>query len=181
MALTDKLTAIADATREKTGESDKLTLDAIAEAIRALETGGGGDIWGGKIMTGSFVLAEETTSTYTVVTKSDLIANGVLSEESNYRELGAVVIRKPTSELQAFSNYKYCWVGGLAFPSYVTSGGGGGSVISVTSCVDKSGYSSVALGNGVSLASDGVRVLFSANYKGTPDFTYQWVVWGIDV
>lgn len=36
MALTDKLTAIGDAVRGKTGESEKLTLDGIAEKIRTM-------------------------------------------------------------------------------------------------------------------------------------------------
>ena len=40
MALTDKLTAIADAIRGKTGGTDALTLEAMAKAITALETGG---------------------------------------------------------------------------------------------------------------------------------------------
>lgn len=42
MALIDKLSAIADAIRGKTGGTDPLTLDAMAEAIAAIETGGGG-------------------------------------------------------------------------------------------------------------------------------------------
>lgn len=42
MALTDKLTAIAAAIREKGGTTEKLTLDAMAAAIAALEVGGGG-------------------------------------------------------------------------------------------------------------------------------------------
>lgn len=42
MALTDKLTAIAAAIREKGGTSDLLTLDAMPGAIAALEVGGGG-------------------------------------------------------------------------------------------------------------------------------------------
>ena len=41
MALIDKLTNIADAIREKTGGTDPLTLDAMAEAIAAIEAGGG--------------------------------------------------------------------------------------------------------------------------------------------
>lgn len=36
MALTDKLTAIGDAVRGKTGESEKLTLDGMAEKIRSM-------------------------------------------------------------------------------------------------------------------------------------------------
>lgn len=42
MALTNKLTAIADAIREKGNTSALLTLDAMPAAIAAIETGGGG-------------------------------------------------------------------------------------------------------------------------------------------
>lgn len=41
MALTDKLTAIADAIRSKGSTTDMLTLDGMIEAINAIETGGG--------------------------------------------------------------------------------------------------------------------------------------------
>ena len=40
MALTEKLTSIADAIRTKTGSADKLTLDGMATAIAGIETGG---------------------------------------------------------------------------------------------------------------------------------------------
>jgi len=40
MALIDKLVAIADAIRGKTGGSGKLTLDEMAAAVRGIETGG---------------------------------------------------------------------------------------------------------------------------------------------
>lgn len=43
MGLTDKLTSIANAIREKGGTTDKLTLDAMPNAIAALSTGGGDD------------------------------------------------------------------------------------------------------------------------------------------
>lgn len=46
MALTDKLTAIADAIREKTGGTEVLTLDQMAAAISGLSTGGGGTDYG---------------------------------------------------------------------------------------------------------------------------------------
>lgn len=42
MALTDKLTAIADAIRGKTGKSDGLTLDQMAVEIAGIQGGGGG-------------------------------------------------------------------------------------------------------------------------------------------
>lgn len=43
MALTDKLTAIADAIRGKTGKTDSLTLDAMPGEIEGIETGSGGE------------------------------------------------------------------------------------------------------------------------------------------
>ena len=41
MALTEKLTGIADAIRGKTGKSEALTLDQMATEITGIETGGG--------------------------------------------------------------------------------------------------------------------------------------------
>lgn len=43
MALTDKLKAIADAIRGKTGKTEGLTLDQMPEEIAGIETGGGGE------------------------------------------------------------------------------------------------------------------------------------------
>lgn len=43
MVLTNKLTAIADAIREKTGSTEKMTLDEMPTAISGITTGGGGD------------------------------------------------------------------------------------------------------------------------------------------
>lgn len=42
MGITSKLSAIADAIREKTGESGALSLDAMAAAIAGIEASGGG-------------------------------------------------------------------------------------------------------------------------------------------
>lgn len=42
MALTDKLSAIGDAIREKTGTADLLKLDDMPSVIQSIETGGGG-------------------------------------------------------------------------------------------------------------------------------------------
>ena len=44
MALTDKLTAIGNAIRAKTGGTEKLTLDAMPTEIESIQTGGGGDL-----------------------------------------------------------------------------------------------------------------------------------------
>ena len=42
MALTDKLTSIADAIRSKTGNTALLTLDEMPQVIQSIQTGGGG-------------------------------------------------------------------------------------------------------------------------------------------
>lgn len=59
MALTDKLTNIADAIRGKTGGTDPLTLDGMATAIAGIQTGGGGSSGGESAMySGSFTPAD---------------------------------------------------------------------------------------------------------------------------
>ena len=45
MALTDKLTNIADAIREKTGSTDTMNLEGMVNAINAIQTGGGSSQW----------------------------------------------------------------------------------------------------------------------------------------
>lgn len=45
MAITDKLTAIADAIRGKTGKTDALTLDQMATEIAGIQAGGGDELF----------------------------------------------------------------------------------------------------------------------------------------
>lgn len=44
MAITDKLAAVADAIRGKTGKAEKMTLDQMPGEIEGIQAGGGGDI-----------------------------------------------------------------------------------------------------------------------------------------
>lgn len=60
MALTDKLTAIADAIRSKGGTTDQLTLAGMVDAINAIQTGSGGT--GLAYDMGEFVLDADTAS-----------------------------------------------------------------------------------------------------------------------
>ena len=69
MALIDKLTAIADAIRGKTGKTDGLTLDQMAAEITGIEAGGGGGGIGAvKFVDEDITIAESTTTavTYTI-------------------------------------------------------------------------------------------------------------------
>lgn len=59
MSVNEKMTAIADVIREKTGGTEKLTLDQMAEAIAGIEAGGGG---GAECITGSFTATKANYS-----------------------------------------------------------------------------------------------------------------------
>ena len=62
MALTNKLTAIADAIRGKTGKTGELTLEQMATEIAGIETGGGGDQSAG-LVDGTLTVYESTEVT----------------------------------------------------------------------------------------------------------------------
>lgn len=62
MALTNKLTAIADAIRGKTGKSEEMTLDQMAIEIAGISSGGGGGI---AYDMGEFVLDADVHNLYT--------------------------------------------------------------------------------------------------------------------
>lgn len=64
MSLNEKMAAIADAIREKTGETDAMGLDKMAELIAAIETGGGLSGYA----SGEFTVAETISGTQYIVT-----------------------------------------------------------------------------------------------------------------
>lgn len=64
MALTDKLTAIADATRAKTGTTNQMTLDEIATAINGISSGKGMRIMGFPTSTKSYSVFTIQHSSY---------------------------------------------------------------------------------------------------------------------
>lgn len=64
MALIDKLTAIADAIRGKTGNTEEMTLDQMATEIAGIQAGGGGD------ETALFVAVNNDTLTDFVATEA---------------------------------------------------------------------------------------------------------------
>ena len=69
MALTDKLTAIANAIRGKTGGTKKLTLDEMVAAINSISGGGGGLPAGiAAAAFGEYAVASDFTTTRQTVT-----------------------------------------------------------------------------------------------------------------
>lgn len=110
MALTNKLTAIADAIREKTGGTDPLTLDQMAVEIAGISGGGGGLAYD----TGEIVFANDGTfmknvphslgevPDFVMVWTDDFA--GTTNEYGNTTNLGLVAFRNLFGMPQRYSS-----------------------------------------------------------------------------
>ncbi len=91
MALTDKLTAIADAIRGKTGKTESMTLAQMATEIAGIKTGGGGGMESGEI-----TLSDHYNITIPVSSKKThvmLMAKNLGAMITNPNDSGAVARR----------------------------------------------------------------------------------------
>ena len=70
MALTDKLTAIADAIREKTGKTERMMLSEMAYEISTIQVGGGYDF--SKMYNVSLEIPAYTTATFKTSSSSGM-------------------------------------------------------------------------------------------------------------
>ena len=82
MALTDKLTAIADAIRSKGGTTDQLTLAGMVNAINAIQTGGGSG-GGQAFQCGTVVSADDTNLVVPCTLDNILIVRKYLTSTGN--------------------------------------------------------------------------------------------------
>lgn len=99
MALTDKLSAIGVAIREKTGKSDLLTLDQMPTEIASITTGGGG---GGD----TTFLKNMLEGTLTEIKESDIPADVTTLAQSAFeyqRQLRTVALPDHITTLQNYS------------------------------------------------------------------------------
>ena len=181
MALTDKLTAAADAIPEKGGTSELLTLDGMVEAISAIETGGGGikigqettspnwsnllwELENGTAKTGTFLLASPLGSGENLIFSSGLPSiNGIMFMDTDRTEAGGSTSEGGWFSLGLFSD------GVLLF-----------SVFRNTS-VTLSGPGIVARGK---WRIDGGDFYVTPDFGGhslytpfRPNETYRWVAW----
>lgn len=152
--------------------------DALAELIASIEAGGGSSIWGGKFTTGSFVLAKETTSTYTIATSKDEAMTGllydgeILSNLDVYSSIGLLVLKKSTNKFIE-SNYAKCLIGTVFFPIYY---GSGSRTTGIVAYYNENGSIAATIG-GAYANYNGLTVDFTRNQKGSPDFEYMWLAW----
>lgn len=158
---------------------DGTKLDGMAALIESISSGGSSNLWGGKFTTGSFILAEETTSEYIIASNTDEAMLGLLNEgesltdQSVYGSIGLLVVRKPTAKFSS-SSYQNCVGSSMKFP---TRFGNGAGYEDMTQYWGSYG-SPRADTTGVATASfDRLSMKFTSSYKGSPDFTYQWVAW----
>lgn len=82
MALTDKLTAIADAIRSKGGTTDQLTLVGMVDAINAIQTGGGSG--GGQAFQCGTVVSADGTNLVVPCTLDNILAIRIFPPVSKY-------------------------------------------------------------------------------------------------
>lgn len=115
MALTDKLTAIADAIRAKGGTTDLLTLDGMVEAINAIKTGGGATDITDSVVSVAFssTAANEAYAGFDGIVPKDvkiaiLFWQGEQSNAANNQCLLAILPRAYLSAVPLTSRLLYC-------------------------------------------------------------------------
>ena len=150
MALTDKLTAIADAIRSKTGGTDTMTLEKMAVEIAAIEIDGGGFT----IQSGSFTPAENLFA-YEIKLTSP-VQNFVYQKEA--KELSAGVR----------TNVAFALIEGL-YGFGLSTNAAGTALAGVHNAYE----------NGIKISDDGLTITLDRLISGSQFVTeqYTWVAW----
>ena len=117
MALTDKLSAIGNAIRAKTGGTELLTLDAMPNEIASIETGGGGGVQVEPIvLTGnqshacSGIIAETYINLFgdTISTNNIQISSYMFNNSKNLIEIPFNINFDSSQAWSAMSMFSYC-------------------------------------------------------------------------
>ena len=89
MAITDKLTAVADAIRDKTGKTELMTLAQMPDEIASITTGGGGDIEVEPIVLtgdGSYACSGVIASKYIELFGDNITTNKLLNSDYMFKD-----------------------------------------------------------------------------------------------
>ena len=113
MALTDKLTAIANAIRGKTGGAELLTLDGMAAAIAGLEAGGGG------VKVTEYVVTEDADRSLWLNEQQIKLVKGI-----NIIATGWIDGQNPVNNRSGLTTLIGIFWGGVAGSSTFTTGSG---------------------------------------------------------
>lgn len=160
MALTDKLTAIADAIRGKTGKADALTLEQMVTEIAGIEVGGGS---GGAVVKGEFMVVEDITY-YNLDTGMENFGHFLLYTNDNAQGFGKkspLIYSAEVDESGGMTNHKYA-----------ATNNGGTALMAGT-----------FFATGVEPVKNGCVVTFKNGTGGNTlgyfiaGNTYKWVVW----
>lgn len=193
MALTDKLTAIANAIRGKTGKEDALTLDQMATEIAGIQTGGGGSSFGENTVTPNFLNLFYALENGTAVTGEFTLANYLPNTET-------LIFDSGLSEIKGIffidADYAYTATGATpeygAWGLYMTGATGRKDIVTISGL---SNFVSASDGNGYTVSYkgfivrgtyriDGGALYVTAQYNQNNAYTpfckghrYKWVAW----
>lgn len=169
MSISEKMTALADAVRSATGETEQLSIDAMIAALGNVYP----QLWGGKMISGSFTLAQDTASEYTIITADDEAIKGLLYDGETYAgvtgKLCMLVMRAATAEFNA-ANHPSTLGAALRLITKAHS------YSSVRQYWNASG-SSATMGGGTTIDSSKIAITFQSSCVGSAAYTYNWVVW----
>lgn len=168
------LTQIANAIREKAGTSDNLAFPtAMAEAIAAIQAGGGGGIQNLKYVCGEITPADDISTTYTLATSSDM--SPLLNEGENYSEIYkqlSFLMWQNTLDAWVIEDMKKSFLACLVVSSEKSTGNSGNAVVYVNSSGTRTRDS--ISGSGAQTTS--VKVNPNSNYPLRAGRTYFWIV-----
>ena len=179
-ALDAGLKSIADAIRAKAGTSDNLAFPtAMAEAIAAIQAGGGNTLWnGGKFTMGSFIPTAVLTSEYVIATSSDNAMLDLLNDGETlngiYDSIALLVVRKTKSVVTPASQMTTRMGSAISFPTYYGDGAGR---VSYYQYFDSYGSARCSTNIAAKVSYSALSIVFSSSAIGSPDDEYLWIAW----
>lgn len=155
--------------------------------------GGGGDILGHKFVAGSFTLAADTTSTYTVLSANDLL-NGIKDDFPGATNLSAYFYPRGGSTATPLTNFLagICWLDEIDYFSttlnvkeWVASFLSKYSINSSNnSLMYSDAYGNFAArsgsSNGLKIDTNGATIGFSSSYQGYAGRRYKYLIYALD-
>lgn len=192
MAITDKLAAIADAIRSKTGKADALTLDQMPGEIERIQAGGGGGTgltFGENTVTPSFLNVFHALESGTAVTGEFTFARHLPNTETLIFDTGLDEIHGIF-----YVDCDYAYTGTGATPEYAVWGlymanpNGLANVVAIgLSTYNTGGFYFTGYNNFIARGKwriDGGALYVTADYNNNQNYTpfyrnhrYKWVAW----